>query len=576
MTELSELLAVARGDRPADVVLAGGRIVNVLSGEIEEAQLALHGDRIAAVGHGLTGQRTVDLAGAFVAPGLIDAHVHLESSLCTPAQFASAVLPRGVTSVVADPHEIGNVAGAGAVRAMAAAAEVLPLNVVMMAPSCVPASPMSTAGAAVTVDDLRRLRDDRVVHGLAEVMNFPGVVAGDADLQRRIADFAGRPIDGHAPGLSGAQLCAYAAAGVGSDHEAVTAEEAREKLARGLYLLIREASNARNLDALLPMVTEANSRRVCFCTDDRTPSELRDAGSIDQMLRRAIRFGLDPITALRMASLNAAEWFGLRDVGAIAPGRRADLFTFTDLDAPVPDRVFAAGREVAAGGKLVQPLTELGVRVPDATCRIDLDQLKPSLPADGPTARVIGVIPDQLITECRELPVKVADGVVWPDVERDILKITVAERHGRHGNSATALIQGFGLRRGAIAGTVAHDHHNLVVVAADDESLRTAARVVADMAGGLAVCDGTRLVARLPLPIGGLMSDRPFAEVAADYDAVVAAAHGLGSPLDDPFMAMSFMALEVIPRLKLTDRGLIDVDRFALTDLFPTPAASTL
>ena len=329
----SALLAVARGDTPADLVLRNARIVNVFSGEIEPGDIAIFAGRIAGIGS-YHGNEEVDLKGAYVAPGLIDAHVHIESSLCIPPHFASAVVPRGVTTVITDPHEIANVAGIPGIRFMIDASRDLPLRVLFMAPSCVPATNMATSGAVLSADDLAKLLDDDSVHGLAEVMNFPGVIHADPDVLAKLRAFTGRPIDGHCPGVRGSALNAYVASGIGSDHECVTVDEAREKLARGLYILIREASNAQNLDALLPLITEKNARRICFCTDDRQPADLLTDGGIDHMLRRAIARGIDPITAFRCCTLNPCEWFGLHDRGAIAPGRLADLFIFDDLQSP--------------------------------------------------------------------------------------------------------------------------------------------------------------------------------------------------------------------------------------------------
>ncbi len=563
MTE-PDLLSVARGDHPADLVLRGGRILNVFTGEVETADVAVFDGRIAGVGPGYAAREAVDLGGSFVAPGLIDAHVHIESSLCVPAQFAAAVLPRGVTTVVADPHEIANVCGIAGVRYMADSARGLPLSVVLMAPSCVPATPLATAGASLSAADVAALLADGTCDGLAEVMNFPGVVAGDAGLRAKVSAAAGRPVDGHCPGLLGRGLNAYVAAGVGTDHESVTLDEAREKLARGLYLLVREATNARNLDALLPLWTAANGRRLCLCTDDRTPGDLLSVGSVDHMVRRAIAFGLPPVEAFRLATLNPAECYGLNDRGAVAPGRRADLMVFDDLQDPVARLVYAAGRSVA--DYLPAPHTA-PPHVVD-TCRVDPDGVDLTIPALGRRIRVIGSRPDQLLTDALTMDATVVDGRAVADVARDVLKMAVVERHRCGGNVGLGFIRGLGLTRGAIAGTVAHDHHNLVAVGADDASMHTAMRAAAAAGGGLAVAHGDRVLAHLPLPVAGLMSDRPVAEVRAGYDALRAAAASLGSPLHDPFMALSFMALEVIPSLKLTDLGLVDVDRFAAVSLF--------
>ena len=577
--DISELLAVARGERPADLLLRNGRVVNVLSGEIEEADVAVYGGRIAGVGGGYTAAETVALQGAYVAPGLIDAHVHIESSLCLPAQFAAAVVPRGVTTAVADPHEIANVAGVEGVRFMAESSRGLPLQVVLMAPSAVPATHMETSGATLAAEALAALLAEGTVYGLAELMNFPGAVDGAADVLAKIAAFRGRPVDGHAPALSGAALNAYAAAGAGSDHECATVAEAAEKLARGFYILIREATNAHNLHALLPLVHERNSRRICFCTDDRIPGDLLEQGSIDYMLREAIAFGIEPITAFRMATLNGAEWFGLRDRGAIAPGRRADLWVFDDLQAPVARQVYAGGRLWAADGQLVDGAGLARPEIPAAVAssvKVAWDAFDLRIARRGRARmRVIGSLENQLLTEERIVEARIEDGQAVADPGRDILKMAVIDRHEASGSMGLGFIQGFGLQRGAIAGTVAHDHHNLVVIGADDRSMTTAARAVAEMGGGLAIADGAEALATLPLPVAGLMSDLPLGTVRARYDALLDAAHEFGSQFHDPFMAMSFMALEVIPKLKLTDQGLVDVEAFGFVDLFVEKLSET-
>jgi adenine deaminase len=571
MDNISRLLAAARGDVPADLLLMSGRVLNVFSGEIESVDIAVFEGRIAGLGPGYQAKQRIDLQGSFVSPGFIDAHVHIESSLCMPAQFAAAVVPRGVTAAVIDPHEIANVAGADGVRFMARSAAGLPLHVIVMAPSCVPATDMASSGGTISVDDLYALRGQGIVHGLAEVMNYPAVARGDEVMLAKIAAMSGRPVDGHCPGVTERMLNAYVAAGVGSDHESVTAQEATEKLARGLYLLVREATNARNLTALLSAISHANSRRVCFCTDDRTPGDLLGAGSIDDMVRRAIAAGIDPMDAIRMATLNTAECFGLREVGAIGPGRRADLVVFDNLQRPRPRMVFSGGTLVARDGTLLENAAS-GSPAPAAgslgRCDIAWDSVHFDLPARGDRIRVIGSRPDQLTTEHRVLRNKTIAGQSVADITSDVLKMAVIERHKHSGRIGVGFIQGFGMKRGAIAGTVAHDHHNLVTIGTDDDSMLTAAHAAAAGGGGLAVAVGQNVVARLPLPIGGLMSDQPIADVAASYGRLVDAAHELGSVLKDPLMAMSFMALEVIPSLKLTDRGLIDVDHFQIVDLF--------
>ena len=567
----SRLLAAARGDEPADLLLRNGRIVNVFTGLIEQSDIAIWRDRIAGIGPGYAARQEVDLGGAYVMPGLIDAHVHIESSLLVPAQFAAAVLPHGVTSVVADPHEIGNVAGVPGIRYMAAACAGLPLSVFLMAPSCVPATAMESNGAQLEAADLAPLLEAGIVHGLAEMMNYPGVTGGDPAILAKLEAFRGRPVDGHAPSWLGQALNAYVAAGVGTEHECTSVAEAQEKLSRGLYILIRQATNAQNLRTLLPLVTPANSRRICFCTDDRVPADLLDEGSIDFMVRQAIGFGIDPVTAIQLATLNVAECYGLGDRGAIAPGRRADLLICDDLRDLRPRQVYAGGQLAAEAGRLVMAAALPTVPVPasvDASVNVAWADVDFRILAQGQFMHVIGSLPDQLVTEDRVLPVRRVDGLAAADPGRDILKMAVIERHHATGNVGLGFIQGIGLTRGAMAGTVAHDHHNLVVIGADDASMRQAAQAVADLGGGLVVVAGGAVQAALPLPVGGLMSDRPIAEVRAGYDALRSAAAALGSPLHDPFMAMSFMALEVIPKLKLTDRGLIDVEQFAPVELF--------
>lgn len=566
--DLEALLAVARGDEPADLLLTHAQLLNVFSGEILPASIAIAGGLVAGVGEGYAARETLDLGGRYVAPGLIDAHVHIESSLVTPTEFAKAALPHGVTTVITDPHEIANVLGLAGIRFMLDDSEGLPLSVLVQAPSCVPASPLETSGARLDAADLASLLGHPRVIGLAEVMSYPGVIAGDAEVLAKLRAFGGRPIDGHCPRVSGRELQAYAAAGVGSDHESVEVEEAREKLRAGLTVFLREASNAKNLRALLPLVTPATERRICLCTDDRQPDDLESEGSIDHLVRLAVASGLDAVTALRLATLNPAEHFGLNDRGAVAPGRRADLFVFSDLAAPRAELVFAAGALVARDGALTAALPRRSYGDRPRTVHLDPARLDFAIPAAGDTVRAIGVVPDQLVTEHLVVAATVHQGFAVADPERDLAKIAVVDRHTGSGATGLGFVHGAGLRRGALAGTVAHDHHNLVVIGADDRSMRTAARAVIEAGGGQAAAEGDDVLAFLPLPIAGLMSDRPAAEVAERVRDLRRAAHGLGVRLGDPFMALSFLALEVIPALKITDQGLVDVERFAVVPLF--------
>ncbi len=565
---LPDLLAVARGEEPADLVLRNARLVNVLTGEIERTDVAVAGSRIAAVGEGYRGERETDLGGRFVAPGLIDAHVHIESSLTVPSQFARAVVPRGVTTVITDPHEIANVRGLDGIRFMLRDAESVPLEIFANASSCVPATTLATSGATLEAAELAQLLAEPRLLGLAEVMNFPGVVSGDPKVLAKLEAFAGRVLDGHCPGLTGKALNAYAASGISSDHESTTPEEARDKLRLGLTVFIREASGARNLQALLPLVDLWNERRFCFCTDDRQPHDLLADGSIDHLVRVAIREGLEPIAALRLATLNPAEHYRLRDRGAVVPGRRADLMVFSDLEAPRAECVYIAGRLAARDGRPLFESTGTDAGGMRDTVNVDAAALDFAIPAGGRRMRVIGAVADQLITEHLTDTPRIVDGLAEADADRDLAKLVVVERHRHTGNVGKAFARGLGLARGALAGTVAHDHHNLVVAGMDDASMATAARAVVEAEGGLAAADGERLLALLPLPIAGLMSDQPIEDVRVRMGDLLAAARGLGSELHDPFMAMSFLGLEVIPSLKLTDQGLVDVDRFEIVPLF--------
>jgi len=573
--DLNRFLTIARGDEPADLVLRNGRVINVYTGEIINTDVALTGDTIVGLGSEYRGVEEVDLGNRYVCPGLIDAHVHIESSMVTPYQFARTVVPRGATTVVTDPHEIANVAGVAGIRYMLAASQGLPLTVFVNLPSCVPATHMGTAGASLAAEDLIPLLELPRVLGLAEFMNVPGAVLGLPSAFDKLAAFDGGIIDGHAPGITGQWLQAYVGAGPGSDHESTSVEEMLEKLRLGMYAFIRESTATKNLRALVPAVTPENSRRCAFGTDDRHPADLVDEGHVDYLVRLAIETGLDPITTLRMATLNAAEAFRLRDRGAIAPRKRADLVVFSDLRDFRPEMVYFGGQLVARDGLPEGDWPEPKVERTEVgnSVHVDCDSLSFRVVVSGGDAeasrvRVIGLIPDQVVTEHLIELVPIVDGQVMSSVERDILKIAVVERHVGTGNVGLGLVHGFGLKRGALAGSVGHDAHNLTVVGCDDVSMLTAIRSVVEMGGGLAAADGEAVLATVPLPIAGLMSDKPVEVVRADMDRLIGAAHELGSPLHDPLMTLGFMALEVIPSLKLTDQGLVDVDRFSLASLW--------
>jgi adenine deaminase len=563
------VLAVARGDEPADLVVTGGRVVDVFTGEVIRADVAVVDGVIASVGPTRDAAGVVDLTGKLLVPGLMDAHVHLESSMVTPFEYARAVVPRGTTAVVADPHEVANVAGLAGVEWMLAASEGIPLTVLIMAPSCVPATHLATAGAELAAADLATLAQHPRVIGLAEVMNVPGVVLGDEAVHAKIDTFAHRPIDGHGPGLAGDWLQAYVAAGVGTDHETLDPSDAREKLRLGMRVWLRQGTGARNLVDLLPVVTPMTSRRCGFCTDDRHPHDLLDEGHVDHLIRLAIANGLDAVTAIQMATLNIAEAYGLDDRGAIAPGRRADLVVCSKLENLQAERVYVAGREVARDGRPTGSWLEPEA---DATAVarppvVDLGSLDLTVPDPGSAVRVIGLVPGQIVTEERHRKLPVRGGEIVADPDRGIVKLAVIERHRGTGNIGLGFVEGLGAPDGAVACTVAHDHHNLIVAGTDDVPIRIAVEEVVRIGGGAVVTRGSEVTARLALPIGGLLSDRSLDEVRARLDVLNAAAADIGVDHPDPFMILSFVALEVIPSLKLTDLGLVDVDRFELVPL---------
>ncbi|MFA5579982.1 MAG: adenine deaminase, partial [Methanothrix sp.] len=508
--KLEELIAAARGEVEVDLLIEGADVVNTLSGEVYRSDVAICEGTV--VGFDCeSAKKVLDFPGMVLAPGFIDGHVHLESAMVTVPEYARAVVPRGTTTVVADPHEIANVLGAEGIRYILDSSRLSPLSVFVMLPSCVPATHLETSGACLDATALSEIIDEEGVIGIAEVMNYPGVIFRDPSVlakmglagERRIDGHWPR-IDGHCPLLSGRDLAAYVAAGIGSDHECTSLEEAREKLRLGMRIMIREGTAAKNLDDLLPLVNEVNSRRFLFVSDDRHPSDILREGHIDSMVKRAVGAGLDPIVAIQIASLNAAEYFGLRDLGAIAPGRRADIVVLDDLDNLGVQRVLKDGANVAEGGRLLTPIEEAPR---PRSSSMNVGRIGPGsfdIKADGNLVRAIGVIPNQIITRSLLTRPKVEGGKVVADLDRDLLEMAVVERHNGTGNVGLGLVNGFGLARGAIATSVAHDSHNIAAVGTNPAEIYRAVSEVRNMGGGLVVVDGGEVEASLPLPIAGL------------------------------------------------------------------------
>jgi adenine deaminase len=555
VADLARRIAVARGDEPADLVIRGGRVLCVFTREWLETDVAVADGYVAGLGR-YEGRETIDAAGRWVVPGFVDAHMHIESSKLLVDEFARLVLPLGTTTVVADPHEIANVLGTDGVHWLHDACRGLPLDVFFMASSSVPASRFESPRRPLLDGDLEAMLRRRRVLGLAEMMNFPGVIGADAHELAKLALDGAEHVDGHAPGVVGKALNAYAAAGIRSDHEAYTVEEGRERLRAGMWLLIREASGARNLRDLIPLAREYGPHRIAFCTDDREPDHIADDGHVNAIVRDAVALGVSAEDALVMASLNGAAWHGLAHLGALAPGYQADVLLLGDLARFVPELVLKRGA----------PISEIArTDVPEwvkHTVRVQhVGAADFALPELRGSARVIGVVPGQIVTEAltAEPP--------FPDPERDIAKIAVIERHHGTGRIGLGLVRGFGVRRGAIATTFSHDAHNIVVIGVDDDDMARAVARLAELGGGEVVVEDRGVRAELPLPVAGLLSDAPLEEVLAASRACLAATRKLGCELAAPFQLMSFLALSVIPSLKITDHGLVDVDRFELVGL---------
>lgn len=562
---IAELISVARGQSPADLLLANARVVNTFSGEVEQGSIAVCGDRIAGVGDYTLGKEVIDLAGKYVAPALIDGHVHPESSMLHIARYAEAVVPRGVGAIVTDFHEIANVKGLKGAEYMLRSARELPLDVYFMVASCVPATHLETAGAQLTAADVETALTWENTIGLGEMMNFPGVLAADKEVLAKIASSHGRVIDGHAPGLSGKDLNAYIAGGIRSDHESTSFYEAREKLQRGMYVMIREGSSEKNLEALLPLVTDKTYKRCFFVVDDRSCADLMRDGDMDAVVRKAIALGLDPVRAIQLASVNTAEYFGLDGLGAIAPGRFANLVVVADLSRFQVEKVFHRGTLVAENGRpLFAPSVHEDAEMTHTVNVKPFDREALKMPALDGSALVIEIVPDQIVTKKVEERPKLENGFIVADTERDILKLVVVERHKATGNIGLGLVSGFGLTEGALASSVAHDSHNIVAVGTNDDDIYTAVKEVERLQGALVVAQGGSVLGSLPLPVAGLLSTEPLGTVVAGLEDLKRLAADLGCHPAHPFATLSFLALPVIPELRLTDLGLVDVTAFEL------------
>ena len=557
---LSDRIDQGRGVVPADLVLKGARVFDLITGDLVETDVAICGDTIVGVFGDYIGRDEVDFTGRILVPGFIDTHLHIESSLVTPFEFDRCVSPHGVTTAICDPHEIANVCGLVGINYFLEASSRTVMDIRVQLSSCVPSSHMETTGAVLEAADIAPLMDHPRVIGLAEFMNFPGVIHRDPGCMAKLEAFKGRHIDGHAPLLRGNDLNAYIAAGIMTEHEATTAEEALEKLRKGMRLLVREGSVSKDLHALAPLLTERFAPYLCFCTDDRNPLDIGEHGHLDYIIRTAIELGATPLTAYRMASLSAAEAFGLKDRGLIAPGKRADIVVIDALESCRVQAVYSGGVRVSeaafAAREVIPPVGRNSVKAPP------MEAAHFRTGGNRTETPVIGIIPGKIITEHLTYQIAPEDGDKRPDIARDLVKIAVIERHGKNGNRATGFVKGLGLQRGAIGSTLCHDHHNIAVVGADYGDMALAANRLGQIEGGFVVVEGGRVLAELALPVAGLMSLEPFEVVRRDLVALRAAARSLGVTLEEPFLQLAFLCLPVIPHLKITDFGMVDVDRF--------------
>lgn len=557
---LEQIIDQGAGRIPADLVLKNGRFFDLVTGELVDSDIAICGDRIVGTFGTYAGKKEIDISGRIVVPGFIDTHLHIESSHITPHEFDRCVLPQGVTTAICDPHEIANVLGAAGIKYFLESAQETIMDIRVQLSSCVPATHMETSGAELLIDDLMPFADHPKVIGLAEFMNFPGVLAKDPESMAKLKAFQGRHIDGHAPLLSGFDLNAYISTGIRTEHEATSAEEALEKMRKGMHVLVREGSVSKDLQALMPIITERHAQFLALCTDDRNPLDIADQGHLDYLIRTAIAGGVEPIAIYRAASVSAARAFGLFDRGLIAPGQRADLVVIDSLEGCHAETVISAGRvvseELFSSRKTVDPVGRNSVKAP----RVNASDFRAQ--SNSGKTRAIGIIPGKIITESLDFELKVGPHGVDPDLARDVVKIAVVERHAKNGNIAVGFVHGFGLTAGAIASTVSHDSHNICVVGVSDEDIARAVNRLGEIEGGFVVVRDGNILAEMPLPIAGLMSVEAYETVREQLRELRRAAEQLGTKLEEPFLQLAFVALPVIPHLKITDQGLVDVDKF--------------
>ncbi|HVO67987.1 MAG TPA: adenine deaminase [Syntrophales bacterium] len=561
-------IRAARGEIEPELILKGGRVINVFSCEFIEADVAIYDGIIVGVGT-YEGAKTLDVKEQDICPGFIDGHFHIESTMLSPPELARAVLPHGTTAIIADPHEIANVLGGRGIRYIMESSKDLPVDFYVMLPSCVPATHLETSGARLSRDDLVTFKGEQRVLGLAEMMNYPGVITGANDVLEKISAFCDTVKDGHAPLLAGKDLNAYITAGLRSDHECTGISEAMEKLRLGMHIMLREGTQEKNLKALLPLVSPATVGQCSMVSDDLHPHDLLHRGHLNHLVDIAINYGIDPILAIMMVTLNSARFYGLKDLGAVAPGYQADLLILSSLQPVKVNTVIKNGRIVCKGGHCTTPTPQQSQM--DYLTPMNIRPYSPDsfvIPEKGEFIRVIGIIKDQIITKSTVVKAPVKNGVVVSDIQKDLIKIAVIERHHNTGNIGLGMVHGFGLKQGALASSIAHDSHNIISVGCSDPDIYKAVKTVETMGGGLAAVKDGDVLARLPLPIAGLMSELPLKQVAHNRTEMIHVSRYLGCHLREPFMALSFLALPVIPALKITDKGLVDVTQFIHVPLF--------